>query len=49
MPEFFRRKKGLESMIKDVRGHPGTSVRHANDDILARGELRIYPAIVLVS
>ena len=46
---FLCRKKGLEGMIEDVRGHPSTSVRYANDDILAWGKFGIYPAILLVS
>ena len=49
LPRLLCCKKRLESVIDNVRGHPGTAIRDANDDILARGELRVYPAIVLIS
>ena len=47
LPGIFCREKGFESVIENVAGHPGASVRHANDDILSWRKLRIYPAIVV--
>ena len=43
------REKWLERMIKDLRGHTGSGIAHADDNILSGGNLRVRTRIVVIN